>query len=241
MLNTAGCLRSWVFYGVRALFCFLLLVLAVSVWTIIHIRTEAGDYLYVNTDAVPPAKVAIIFGASVHQNTLSSVLEDRVQTGIELYQKGKVRKLLMSGDNRFRSYNEPVAMRRYAVSNGVPVQDIVLDYAGRNTYDSCYRAKAIFGVDSAVLVTQTYHLPRALYTARALGIDAVGVSADHHTYPGQAYYSLREQFALLYGWVKVHVTKPVPILGSPLPIDLETKEKPVDASLAPNAVSRVAE
>ena len=91
---------------------------------------------------------------------------------------GKVEKLLLSGDNRTLDYNEPGAMRAYAISLGVPAEDIVLDYAGRRTYDTCFRAKAIFGVDQVLLVTQMFHLPRALYTCRALGIEAEGIPAD---------------------------------------------------------------
>ena len=202
---------------VLGLLSLLTLVLVIGINS--YIRGLARHRMYYHADDVPASRVAIVFGASVHQNTLSDMLQDRVETGIDLYRKGKVRKLLMTGDNRFRSYNEPLAMKKYAIARGVPARDIVLDYAGRNTYDSCYRARAIFGIDSAVLVTQSYHLPRALYLARAMGIEAVGARAERHTYRGQLYYSLREQLALFSNWVKIHITKPVPILGQPLPIE----------------------
>jgi len=109
-------------------------------------------------------------------------LADRVWTAAALYKAGKVRKLLMSGDNRFINYNEPETMRQYALAQGVPDEDIVLDYAGRRTYDTCYRAEHIFGVQDAILVTQWFHLDRALYTCGKLGIDAVGVAADRRDY-----------------------------------------------------------
>ncbi len=96
-------------------------------------------------------------------------LQDRVQTAANLYFAGKVEKLLMSGDNRFVDYNEPAVMRKVALSLGVPEEAIVLDYAGRRTYDTCYRAKAIFGVTEAILVTQAFHLPRAIYLCNRLG------------------------------------------------------------------------
>ena len=106
--------------------------------------------------------------------TPTPVLQDRIETAADLYFAGKVEKLLMSGDNRFIYYNEPGAMREYAISLGVPEEDIVLDYAGRRTYDTCYRAKAIFGLEKAILVTQAFHMPRALYTCNQLGVESPG-------------------------------------------------------------------
>ncbi|MEP7284697.1 MAG: ElyC/SanA/YdcF family protein [Chloroflexota bacterium] len=123
--------------------------------------------------------VAIIFGAWVdpHGNP-SRMLADRIKTGAELYQAGKVKALLLTGDNHVTWYNEPEAMRQYALSLGVPDSALVLDYAGFRTYDSCYRAHAIFKVDQAILVTQAFHLDRALLICNGLGIDSVGVVAD---------------------------------------------------------------
>ena len=110
--------------------------------------------------------VVIVFGAGLRRDgTPTTVLRDRVETAAELYRQGKVEKLLMSGDNRFVDYNEPEAMRQYALQLGIPDEDIVLDYAGRRTYDTCYRAGAIFGVKKVILVTQLFHLPRAIYLA----------------------------------------------------------------------------
>ncbi|MBI1745409.1 MAG: YdcF family protein [Acidobacteria bacterium] len=208
----------------------LLAALGASSIIILNIRRSADLHTYTSVDTVPPDHVAIVFGASVHHHALSDVLHDRVQTGIALYQKGKVRKLLMSGDNRYLNYNEPMAMKKYAMLQGIPARDIVLDYAGRSTYDTCYRAKAIFGLDSAILVTQSYHLPRALYLARSMGIDAVGVRAEQQAYRGQPYFSLREQVALLYNWVKINFIKPVPILGDPLPIEVEGAPTQINAN-----------
>lgn len=131
-------------------------------------------------EEVPAAPVAILFGARVYPDgTLCPVLEERVQAGIALYRAGKVRKLLMTGDNSRRSYDEVSAMKAYAVARGVPPEDVVRDFAGFRTFDSCYRARSVFGVQRAVLVTQAYHLPRALYLARQLGINAVGFAAQN--------------------------------------------------------------
>ena len=148
---------------------------------------------------MPGKQVAIVFGAEVKKDgTPSVVLRDRVETAVELYKLGKVQKLLMSGDNRFVDYNEPESMRRYAQALGVPDSDVVLDHAGRLTYDTCYRAKEIFGVNSAVLVTQRFHLPRALFLCNAFGINATGVEAENYYYLKRLrlFWDVRELFGL---------------------------------------------
>jgi SanA protein len=187
---------------------------------------QAMSRLY-NLQNAPQKKVAIVFGAGLTRDGQpTTVLRDRVEAAAYLYFAGKVEKILMSGDNRFASYNEPGAMRTYALSLGVPDQAIVLDYAGRRTYDTCYRAKAIFGVQQALLVTQTFHLPRALYLCNALGIQADGVSADLHPYRRsiQVIWNLRELPASLTALLDVHVRHPIPVLGKPEPIFPSTSE-----------------
>lgn len=172
-------------------------------------------------DTVPPRRVAIVFGAGLWRDgTPTPVLRDRVQTAANLYFAGKVEKLLMSGDNRFVNYNEPEAMRQYALSLGVPDEDIVLDYAGRRTYDTCYRARDIFRIDSAILVTQGFHLPRAIYLCNMLGVDGVGVPADIQYYRkiSRAVWTFREVLATIGAINDVMFTKPVPVLGEPEPI-----------------------
>jgi SanA protein len=136
----------------------------------------------VHTVASAPSKrVAIIFGAQVtRRGNLSTMLRDRVETGIDLYQAGKVEFLLMSGDGRELSYNEPAAMREYALQRGIPAEAILTDPAGLRTYDSCYRAREESSVTDAILVTQEFHLDRALFICTGLGIEAVGVYADYH-------------------------------------------------------------
>ncbi|MCJ7435782.1 MAG: YdcF family protein [Anaerolineales bacterium] len=172
-------------------------------------------------ETVPTDRVAIVFGAEIKRDgTPSAVLRDRVKTAVELYKNGKVEKLLMSGDNRFVDYNEPESMRQYAVSLGVPDADIILDYAGRRTYDTCYRAKEIFGVDSAILVTQGFHLPRALFLCNSFGVDAVGVKADNYYYLKRLLliWNIRETLATAQAIWDVYVEHPMPVLGEPEPI-----------------------
>ncbi len=169
----------------------------------------------------PQGKTALVFGAGLYRDgSPSAVLRDRVQTAVELYKAGKVEKLLMSGDNSTLSYNEPGAMQKYAMQLGVPEEAIVLDYAGRRTYDSCYRARTIFGVDDVLLVTQDYHLPRALYICNILGLKAVGISADRRNYRmgTYIYWRLREIPATFTAFIDLYIRKPEPILGDPEPI-----------------------
>jgi len=172
-------------------------------------------------EAVPPQRVAIVFGAGLGRDgSPSPVLRDRVVTAAELYFSGKVEKILMSGSSDFVNYSEPRSMRAYGLDLGVPAEDIVLDEAGRRTYDSCYRARHIFKVDSAILVTQGFHLPRALYVCNALGLPATGVAADLREYRrfSLLYWSLRETAATLVALWEVHVSPPSPALGNPQPI-----------------------
>ena len=172
-------------------------------------------------DMINDMPVAVVFGAGLYRDgTPTPVLQDRIKTAADLYLNGKVRKLLMSGDNRFVNYNEPGAMADHAVTLGVPEGDIVLDYAGRRTYDTCYRARDIFGLGEVVLVTQKFHLPRALYTCNKLGLNALGVEADSRIYrkSSLSYWYLRESIATFVALWEVHVSHPKPVLGEFEPI-----------------------
>lgn len=172
-------------------------------------------------DDVSPDRVAIVFGAGLRRDgSPTAVLRDRVDTAARLYFDGKVERLLMSGDNSYIDYNEPESMRQHALSLGVPAEAIVLDYAGRRTYDTCYRAKAIFGIESAILVTQDFHMSRALFTCNALGLKAVGVEADNIYYlkRSRLYWNIREQFATVGAFWDVYFKQPLPVLGEPEPI-----------------------
>ena len=175
-------------------------------------------------ESAPAERVAIVFGAGLTRDGQPTlILRDRVKTAVQLYLSGKVEKLLMSGDNQGVGHDEPGAMRNYAVSLGVPATAIVLDNSGDRTYDTCYRAKAIFGLDSALLVTQQFHLPRALFLCNMLGIQAVGVDANNYRYwpPLMLIWNIREQLATVGAFVDVYLIKPVPALGRPEPIFTE--------------------
>ncbi len=194
-------------------------VAAAAIWAYIQWRYDR--LVWTDPGAVPARPVAIVFGAGIRPDGgLSPMLRDRMDTAIQLYRQGVVRKLLVSGDNRFVHYDEPGRMYAYAVAQGLPPEDVVRDYAGRRTYDTCYRASAIFGVTEAVLVTQRFHLPRALFTCRNLGVDAVGFSADRRVYWSNPYYRLRDALATLRAWWDVVIARPTPVLGPREEIEL---------------------
>ena len=153
--------------------------------------------------------MAVVFGASVYGNgDLSPILADRVNTAIELYRARKVDRILVSGDARHRSYNEPKAMYEYLISHAVAPKDAILDTSGRSTYETCLRAKEVFGLQRAVLVSQGFHLSRALYIANQLGLDAVGMAGDMKTEQEIDYQRVREWAAELKAYLNLHFIPP---------------------------------
>jgi len=165
----------------RALIWWVLGVLAVVGGTSCYVRMRYSDRIFL-ADQVPNAPVAIVFGAGLaSKGKPSPMLAERLETAVRLYRSGKVEKILVTGANLTRSHDETKAMGQYALARGVPREMILRDDAGFSTYDSCYRAKAVFGIERATLVTQRFHLPRALFIANSLGLDAIGVAADEGT------------------------------------------------------------
>jgi len=202
-----------------ALWALLLLIVGFGIPRLITAVASTGKIF--TTEDAPSARAAIVFGAGLQRDgTPSPVLKDRIAAAVQLYHLGKVEKLLMSGDNRFIDYNEPAAMKTYAVSLGVPEEAIALDFAGRRTYDTCYRAKHIFGLDEALLVTQKYHLPRAIFTCQEMGMRVSGVAADLRIYNTHSlrFWSLRELPATMVAIWQVWVSHPLPVMGDPEPI-----------------------
>ena len=164
------------------------------------------------------ADCIVVLGAGVRNGKPTSMLRDRLLTGISLYENGAAPKIIMSGDHGTADYDEVNVMKSFAVERGVPDEDIFMDHAGFSTYDTVYRAKAIFEADSVIIVSQKYHLYRAIYTAEKLGIKAVGVSADLDTYAGQTKRDLREILARDKDFFKC-IIKPEPTyLGEKIPV-----------------------
>jgi vancomycin permeability regulator SanA len=202
----------------------LVLIFAVVLWgptVYANLSTRDKRYNLNDTSAenIPKKEIALVFGAGVLPGGQPTpYLQLRIETAVELYRAGRVQKILMSGDNSTENHNEPVVMGDFAVGLGVPRDDIVLDYAGFNTYDSCYRAKAIFNVHSAILVTQGYHLPRAAMTCSSLGIDSIGVAARREGRDFTVSYIMREWLSTNKAVLQL-ATKPQPtVLGKPEPI-----------------------
>lgn len=187
------CKRRWFWFAGAVVLAVVLFWLP-TVYANLATRSSRYDLTRTKAADIPAKDVAVVFGARVYENgDLSPYLQWRVQTAVKLYDAHRVKKLLMTGDNSRKRYNEPVAMQRYAMELGVPKENIVLDYAGFSTYESCYRAQDIFAVKSAVLVTQGYHLPRAVVTCKSFGLDVVGVGAVRTD--GQSSVEAREWLA----------------------------------------------
>ena len=162
----------------------------------------------------------IVLGCLVRDDgTLSDMLRDRLIVGVKLYEAGASPKIIMSGDHGRVDYDEVNAMKQYAIDNGVPSSDVFMDHAGFSTYETIYRAKEVFGADKVLIVTQEYHLYRALYIAKQLGIEAYGVSADLNTYGGQTKRDVREILARCKDFAMC-IIKPEPTyVGDSIPIN----------------------
>ena len=162
----------------------------------------------------------LVLGAGVHGTTLSHMLEDRVLTGISLYELGSAPKLLMSGDHGQDNYDEVNAMKDYAKNKGVPSEDIFMDDAGFSTYESMYRARDIFGCKKIIIISQKYHLHRAIYVAEYLGLEAYGVDSQLRPYAVDTniYNTIREFLARNKEFIYVRLNPTPTYLGEPIPI-----------------------
>lgn len=165
------------------------------------------------------ADCILILGAGVKDDKPKPMLRDRLLTGIELYKSGAAEKIIMSGDHGRADYDEVNVMRAFALEQGVRAEDIFLDHAGFSTYDSVYRAKNIFGAENIIIVSQKYHLYRALYIAKKLDVKAAGVSANLNTYGGQLKRDIREIIARDKDFFKCIVKPEAEIMGDKIPLD----------------------
>ncbi len=185
------------------------------------VKRTTADQLILSQDAAALEDVdcILVLGCLVRPNGVpSGMLHDRLTRGVELYELGAAPKLLMSGDHGTVDYDEVAAMKQFAVDAGISSQDVFMDHAGFSTYESIYRAKEIFQADKILIVTQEYHLYRALYIANRLGIEAYGVSSDYHTYAGQSMRDAREMLARIKDFA-ICIYKPEPTyLGDAIPI-----------------------
>lgn len=175
----------------------------------------------IELDSAPPADAVMILGAFVSKDGNPSwVLQDRLEYGYLLYREGKAKKFLVTGDHGTPEYDEVNGMKNYLLAKGVPAEDIFLDHAGFDTYDSMYRAKEIFQVETLLISTQDFHMNRSLYIARQLGLDAYGFASPDRAEYRMGYLRFREAIAKVKAFMNLHIWRPKPIfLGSTIPIN----------------------
>lgn len=183
-----------------------------------YVKQKAKPYILKPEEAGEGYDCVLVLGCGVWGDTPSHMLEDRLLEGISLCQSGASKKLLMSGDHGRKGYDEVNVMKKFAVDRGIPSEDVFMDHAGFSTYESMYRAKEIFKAEKILIVTQDYHLYRAIYDARALGLEAYGVASNPRSYGGQLYRDIREILARNKDFI-YSIIKPEPTyLGEAIPV-----------------------
>ena len=183
-----------------------------------YVKQKAKPYILTPEEAGEGYDCVLVLGCGVWGDTPSHMLEDRLLEGISLCQSGASKKLLMSGDHGRKGYDEVNVMKKFAVDRGIPSEDVFMDHAGFSTYESMYRAKEIFKAEKILIVTQDYHLYRAIYDARTLGLEAYGVASNPRSYGGQLYRDIREILARNKDFI-YSIIKPEPTyLGEAIPV-----------------------
>ena len=183
-----------------------------------YVRKSSEKYILDPENAGEGYDCILVLGCGVHGETPSHMLEDRLMQGIELYENGASAKMLMSGDHGREGYDEVNVMKNFAIERGVPSENIFMDHAGFSTYESMYRARDIFKAEKILIVTQDYHLYRAVYDARALGLEAYGVASNPRSYAGQLYRDIREILARNKDFVYAIVQPEPTYLGEAIPV-----------------------
>lgn len=199
------------------IFILIIVFFVVFVNTCIILKTKSK--IHNSIEDLPDAEVVLILGARVYSDKrMSDIYLDRAKTALAVYWSGKVKKILVSGDHGGEYYDEVNTVRKFLLEDGVPAEDIFLDHAGFDTYDSVYRAKNIFGVSSMIISTQNFHLPRAIYISKNLSIEASGISADRRRYLNMTNYQLRELLARIKAFLDVTFNSKSKLLGIEIPI-----------------------
>lgn len=183
-----------------------------------YVKSSTEKYILTPENAGSGYDCILVLGCGVHGTTPSHMLEDRLLQGIELFKNGASEKMLMSGDHGRENYDEVNVMKDFATERGIASEDVFMDHAGFSTYESMYRAKEIFKAEKILIVTQDYHLYRAIYDSRALGLEAYGVASNPRSYAGQLYRDIREILARNKDFV-YSIVKPEPTyLGEAIPV-----------------------
>jgi SanA protein len=193
---------------------FLLAVMGVVLTNYLLIGRYSKYIVPGNTLGSDSSLVAVVLGGGVDADKPRPLLQDRLDTAAQLLEDGKVRKLLVSGDNTTKAYNEPDVMKKYLLEKGVEPTKIEVDYAGRSTYETCERAKKIYGLNKALFVSESTHLPRVLYLCRSFGIEAYGVSSDGQSSAGlKVGQRFRETLARTKATINVYIFGERTVLG----------------------------
>lgn len=200
------------------------LILVAIILLQLHVQRFSGDLITSDISQLNPAHTGIVLGASVKPDkSLSLILQDRVDGALLAYKNKKFKKFLLSGDHARKSYDEVNAMKNYLNKKGVPDTDIFLDHAGFDTYDSMYRAREVFNVTDAIIFTQEFHLPRAIYLGKHMGLDLQGFTVDQHNYEGNKYFARREWLANIKAWIELNIEKEPTFTGKKIPITGSSK------------------
>ncbi len=184
-----------------------------------YVRSSTKNKIYYTVKKFPKNDVGIIFGAGINGNQPSKYLKDRLDAGILLYKMKRINKILLSGDNGRDEYDELTVMKNYCYNHGVDTTKIFVDYAGFDTYSTMYRAKHIFKIKKATLISQEYHLNRAIYIGQKLGIKSAGYSANNGEYHGYKYVCFREYGSIFKSFFDVLRDREPRFLGTPININ----------------------
>lgn len=205
---------------------FFFILFLFSVIVNLYIFRFSSSSIYEKIDNIPSAQAVLILGSKVYDNgQMSDVLLDRVLTAIELYEAGKVEKILISGDHGQKIYDEVNTVKNYLLEEKkIPAKDIFLDHAGFDTYDSLYRAKDIFQVKSIIISSQKFHLPRAVYIGKKIGLETSGIIADKHIYFADSYNNLRESLSRIKAFLNIIFHSKPKFLGEVIPINGESEK-----------------
>ncbi len=190
-----------------------------------YIQKTTSKYIYSTSNNIPNCYTALVLGAKVYNDgSLSGILRDRVNTALELYKVGKIKRFLLSGDHGREDYDEVNQMKIYLQNKGVKEVDIFLDHAGFDTYNSAYRAKHIFLVNDVIIISQGFHIKRAVYIARKLGLDAYGIKADKRSYSIARKMVIREKLANVKAFFELLSNKKPTYLGEQISIKEDSKK-----------------
>jgi len=201
--------------GFKLGFALILFILGLN----LYVKKITENLIFSKVNSISNSYTGLVLGAKVYENgDLSGVLKDRVDAAIELYENKKIKRFLLSGDHGRENYDEVNHMKKYLLNKGVPIEDIFLDHAGFDTYNSIYRAKKIFKVDSVIIISQAFHVKRAVYIAKYLDLQVQGYTADKHTYGIAKKMIIRESLANVKALIELLFNRKPRYLGAEIDI-----------------------